>query len=373
MSMSPANPDERQPRLAPSPWSLQIAVIGGIPIRLHFTFLLFLIWVFIVGQRQGAATSVFLVLAIFACVLLHELGHALTAKRFGFGTRDITLYPIGGIAMLQGRPKARQELWIALAGPMVNVVIALLLIPMSLAVHARMPVFAMGIGQGTFIDGLFAANVIIPAFNMVPAFPMDGGRVLRAVLALNMPEARATKIAGGIGQFLAIVVGIWALKEQQAILMLVAFFVFLGAGQEVSASVGFSFASGRKVREAMQTRFRTIESGATLERAAQMLIEGSQQEFPVVAGEEPIGVITRAMVAQGLASSGAGDYVAGHMQRDARRVHPDMALDKAMELFVEGDSSPLLVMEGDQLVGILTGENLSEFIMLQHARSKQSG
>jgi CBS domain-containing protein len=184
-----------------------------------------------------------------------------------------------------------------------------------------------------------------------------------------MGEVRATQIAASIGQLLAIVAGIAALLSGQILLMLIAFFVYIGAGQEVQATVGFSLITGRRVGDATQTRFRTIDSGASLDRAASMLLEGSQQDFPVMAGDEVIGVLTRTDITRGLASEGPTGYVAGHMRREVRRISADQPLERAMELLSE-ENVPLLVYDGAELIGMLTADNLSEFMMLQHARQQ---
>jgi len=212
--------------------------------------------------------------------------------------------------------------------------------------------------------------VTLGLFNLVPAFPMDGGRVLRAVLSLGRSERSATQIAAGVGQALAIALGFVAAASGSVILFIVAAFVFLGAGQELTAIVTRSFLEGHTVSDAMQIRFRSIASGATLDQAAQLLIEGSQHDFPVVVGEEVIGILTRNAIARGLAVEGSTGFVAGNMTREFKRAEPAMPLEAAVQLFSDGDSSPVLVMSDDELVGMLTSENLSEFIMLEHARAQ---
>ncbi|HVL39849.1 MAG TPA: site-2 protease family protein [Fimbriimonadaceae bacterium] len=365
---------QRRAQNTSSPWSLRVATVAGIPIRLHFTFLLFLVWIYIVTSQPQSRLSFWLVPGIFVCVLLHELGHALTAKRFGVETRDITLYPIGGVAMLQGRrPKPVEEFWIAIAGPAVNVVIALILLPFVLAQQGSLPPLTFVLGQLGLLEGLFVANIVLPLFNMIPAFPMDGGRILRSLLAMNMPQRKATQIAGAIGQFLAIAIGMVGLFLGSVILMLVAFFVFLGAGQEVSASIGISLVENRRIADAMLTQFRTIESAASLEMAAKMLLEGAQQDFPVVYGEEVLGLLSRSDIARGLAQEGPTAYVSGHMNREFKVLRPEEDLERALEMFSGGDTSPVLVMEGDRLLGMVTAENLSEFLMLEHARLSRQG
>jgi len=349
-------------------WSIRLLSVFGIPIRIHFTFLLFLTWIAIATQDKGILWPLFVV-AIFACVLLHELGHALTARRFHVMTRDITLYPIGGVAMLEGHPTARQELWISLAGPAVNLMIAGVLAIVQLAQgHSVSPV--SNVTSETFLTTLMYANLTLCVFNLLPAFPMDGGRVLRAALALRMPDVKATQIAASVGQGLAILIGFAGLFTGQLVLMLIAFFVFVGAGQELSASVTRAFLVGHKVADAMQVRYRTIESGATLEAAAQMLLAGSQHDFPVVNGEEVLGILTRNQIAEGLATEGPTAYVAGYMDRELKTAHPNVPLERILDQMSRDDSTPLLVMDEGRLIGMITQENLGEFIMLQHARAQ---
>jgi Zn-dependent protease/predicted transcriptional regulator len=352
-----------------SPWSLTVARIAGIPIRLHFTLILFLAWIGFVGVRNDAAGAFSLAVGIFLSVLLHELGHALTAKRFGVQTRDITLYPIGGVAVLEGKkPKAWEELWIALAGPAVNLAILALLSPILLSTKGALPSFAGGLEGKTLMEGLWLGNAAMALFNMVPAFPMDGGRVLRALLAITKGEPIASQVAGSVGQFLAIVIGLVGLLNGNVVLMLIAFFVFLGAGQEINATMQAGYTQDRLVGDAMMTEFQTLSSGSTLDDAAKLLLSTSQQDFPVVFGNEVLGILSRMDIAKGLAEHGPGGYVSGAMQREFRTLGPGEPLERAIEMFASS-RSPILVLKGTDLVGLLTAENLSEFLMLEHAKS----
>jgi len=351
-------------------WSFRVATVAGIPIRIHFTFLLFLAWISMSGGSSGGWQWPIFVVSIFGCVILHELGHALVAKRLGVTTRDITLYPIGGVAMLDGRPKPRQELWIALAGPAVNVVLAVLIGIALVVQYHGFPPISTNLQHTSFLFGLLIANLTLAVFNMVPAFPMDGGRVLRAALGLGMSEARSTQIAGGIGQGLAIVLGLIGVFTQSFVLMLIAFFVFVGAAQEISATVTRSFLAGHLLSDAMQTRFRSLTSGESLESAANLMIHGSQHDFPVMNGDEIIGLLTRTQLTKGLTTEGPTGYVAGWMLREFKTANPNIPLELALEMFPQSDLSPILVMEGDQLLGMVTTENLSEFIMLEHAKEQ---
>lgn len=355
----------------PSPWTLQIAVVAGIPIRLHFTLLLFFTWIALTSSEQrGLIWPLFLV-ALFGCVLLHELGHALTARRYGIRTNDITLYPMGGIATIDGRPTGKQELLIAAAGPAVNLLIALTLLPVIFFTEHRLPDPSTELSRVTILDALLFGNLSLALFNLIPAFPMDGGRILRAILSTRMPLERATKISVGIGQSLAIVFGFVGLIRHEPIWMLVAFFVFVAASAELSTTVGRSLLAGHVAQDAMQTRFQTIQSGDTLDDAAKMLLEGSQHDFPVVFGEEVLGILSRTAIVQGLSAHGPSAYVAGHMNRNYKQARPDVPLEEIAEMLPSGGRSPILVMKNDALLGMITSENLSEFIVLEHARSKR--
>lgn len=357
-----------RPTRQDSGWAFQIARVSGIPIRIHFTFLFILLYVVVSSPRNALVSSLLLVLGIFLCVILHELGHALVAKHFGVQTRDITLYPIGGVALLQGRqPKPREEFWIALAGPLVNVVIAIVLGIWLWTRSHGLPHISWNVSPSDLLGALFTANVILPVFNMIPAFPMDGGRVLRALLAMHMSEARATRIAGAVGQMLAIGIGFMGVVTGNLVLMIIAFFVYLGAGQEVNATVGRSMVSGHAMQDAMQTQFTTMQSGNSLEAASHLLLEGAQQDFPMVLGDEVLGILTRDALIRGLAIDGPSAYVSGHMIRDFKRAGPEEPLEGALESFSGGDAAPILILEGDRLVGMVTRDNFGEFLMLQHA------
>ncbi len=362
-------PIENPRPAASSPWSIMVAKVAGIPIRIHFTFILFFAWVALLGKDNGFIGPV-LVLAIFFCVLLHELGHALVAKRYSIRTRDITLYPIGGVAALEGQPKPKQEIWIALAGPLVNLAIVAILTVVFLVTQGAAPIAFGPIKNVSMLQDVIVANLMLAIFNLIPAFPMDGGRVLRALLGLALPEAKATQIAGGVGQALAIVFFLVGILTGETGLLLIGVFVYLGAGQEVSATVTRSFLHGHNLADAMQVRFRTIESGKSLQAAAEMLLEGSQHDFPVVNGTEVLGILLRNDIAHGLATEGPTGYVAGHMHRNFKSASPYMHLERVVEMFSQADSSPILAIDEGMLVGMLTVENLSEFIMIEHAKSQ---
>ena len=352
------------------PWSFQIAIVAGIPVRIHFTFLLFLGWITLSGWDTHTLGWTVFVISVFGCVLLHELGHALVARHLGVETREITLYPIGGIASLDGRPKPKEELWISLAGPAVNFALAIVLALCAFLFGKGSNLFSLDIGRSNFFGALIIANLALAVFNLIPAFPMDGGRVLRALLGLRMSEEKSTQIAAGIAQGLAIVFGIIGLFGQGYILMLIAFLVFLAASQEVSATMTRSILHGHVLADVMQTNVQCIASGQTLQSAATMMIHGSQHDFPVLNGEEVLGILTRSQLAQGLSSDGPNSYVAGWMLREYKIEEPESPLEAALDLFPPSDPSPILVLQDDTLIGMVTLESISEFVMLEHAKSR---
>jgi stage IV sporulation protein FB len=267
-------------------WSFRIARIAGIEVRIHVTFLLLLAFFAYqgyarVGTAQAALSSVGFILALFLCVLLHEFGHAFAAARYGIKTPDITLLPIGGVARLQRMPdKPMQELVVALAGPLVNVVIAGALL-LGLGLNAGLARWSdLENPSVGWLQKLAFVNVLLVAFNLIPAFPMDGGRVLRALLATRLNYARATRIAARVGQTLAFGFALWGVMGGGPMLILIAVFIYFGAGQEAAAAQMRDVARGLGVAEAMITDFRTLPTYATLEDAVEALLRTSQHEFP---------------------------------------------------------------------------------------------
>jgi len=347
------------------PWSFQIARVAGIPIRLHFTFLLFLVYIGSQGHGAERPLRVVILLAAFLCVALHELGHSLVALRYGIPVADITLYPIGGLARIEKRPTPKQEFWIAIAGPLVNFVIALLLWGI-LGFRTSFPVpdpAAHGTAavQNVLVSVL-GINVMLFLFNLIPAFPMDGGRILRSLLAAYMPVERATAVAAGIGQMLAIVLGFFAMFAGGSVFLLfIALFVFIGAGQEATATQQEAVLQGITVGQAMMTEVRTLPMNATLKEAADVLLATSQHDFPVMLGESVQGLLTRNGLLRGLAHEGPGAYVAGIMDRAFLAATPEDDLGTLLQR-MQDSTQPVLVIEGgDRLRGMVTGDNVAEF------------
>jgi Zn-dependent protease len=376
--MTTPTPEKPAASASPSirnPWSFRIATVFGIPIYLHFTFLLLLIFLALgsVSQERGFAPArLFFVIALFACVALHELGHSVVALRYKIPVADITLYPIGGIARIEKQPTPVQELWIALAGPAVNIVIAIVL-NLALIVSGHPitqtdPIVAAH--PQDWVGRVIGANVWLALFNLIPAFPMDGGRVLRAVLSMRMPFNRATEVAASIGQTLAMVAGLVAVFSGQWGLLFIALFIFLGAGQEVTVAQQETLIKNVTAREAMMTDIRTLPHGATFREAADLLLATSQQDFPIVLGEEVIGILSRNSLLRGLAAEGPDAYIASAMQREFVKTHPDDDLSDLLR-HLQQSHGPALVFEGDRLAGMVTMENFLEFLAIQQIKSER--
>lgn len=353
-------------------WSWRIGRFAGIDVYIHATFLILVGWIAVAHWLQGrdlAATivGVAFILALFLCVVLHEYGHALTARKFGIRTRDITLLPIGGLARLERMPdQPAQELWVALAGPAVNVVIAgaiLLWLWLTGALHS---LAGLSIFKGTFLDRLLVANIFLAAFNLLPAFPMDGGRVLRALLASRMEYTRATHVAATVGQGMALVFGLVGLFVNP-FLVFIAFFVWVGAAQEASSVQMKHSLAGIPVARAMITDFRTLSPHDPLSRAVELILRGTQQDFPVLEQGQVVGILTRADLLAALARRGEEELVGAVMQRDFEVVDSHEMLESVLQRLQECQCHTMPVVHDDELVGLLTTENLGEFLMIQAA------
>jgi Zn-dependent protease len=343
--------------------SLKLGKWFGIEVNLHVTFLLLIGFLaltgFIATRNAGAvAGNIGFLLALFLCVLLHEFGHALAARRYGIPTKDITLLPIGGVARLERMPTdPKQELVVALAGPAVNVVIALALLPI------------IAVSDVAFFERLFTTNLLLVAFNLIPAFPMDGGRVLRAGLALRMDYAVATNTAAKIGQGFAVLFGIVGLFTNP-FLILIAVFIWFGAAGESHMAQTQSKLAGVPVERAMLTQFETLSPINSLQYASQLALAGSQQEFPVVEDGRPIGMVARADLFNALAQHGPLGVVSQALRRDFTTVEAGEPLAAAAEKLQTGQARSLLVLRDGQLAGVLTLVNVQEFARLQAALEK---
>jgi len=357
-------------------WSLKIGRMLGIDVHIHLTFLLLLGLVGIMqwlngGSSEAALSGVLFFSGLFLCVLLHEYGHALAARRYGIATRDITLLPIGGVARLERMPdKPSQELVVALAGPLVNVVIAAgLCAGLWLKGHWP-PLASLSATSGSLVERLIVVNGFLVLFNLLPAFPMDGGRVLRALLALRMDHARATRIAASIGQGMAFLFGAAGLFGNP-MLILIAFFVWIGAAHEAAAVQMKSALGGCLVREAMLTDFRTLSSRDTLGQAVRLLLAGSQQDFPVVDNGQVVGMLSQTNLLKALADRGETAPVAPAMEARVESLDANELLDYAMARVNPDQGFTRPVLREGAFVGLLTAENVGEFFMIRAALERR--
>lgn len=354
-------------------WSIDVARVAGITVRLHTTFLLLLAWIavshYLAGGWPAAVQGLAFIVAIFGSVLLHEFGHALAAKRYGIETPDITLLPIGGVARLERLPeRPREELVVAIAGPAVNVIIvALLYLGLSLAGQRGMPSGFALIG-GNFLAQLMVVNMWLVLFNLVPAFPMDGGRILRALLATRLGFARATEIAASIGQafaFLFVFIGFFT----NPLLIFIGLFVYMGAAGEASSAKLRDFAESVPVAAVMLTDVRALHRETPLADAVETLLRGTQREFPVVDGlRRVVGMLCREDVIKALRQHGPHVPVADVMQTDVPVVGRAEMLTRIFPRMQQGKHQAVSVVDPDGvLIGLLTRDNLAEVMMVHSA------
>ncbi len=363
-------------------WSLTVARVRGIDIKVHATFVFLLLlgavqW----GVPHGLSGAVFgalLLLVVFACVALHELGHSVVAQSVGVQVREILLLPIGGVARLTRDPsRPWHELLIAMAGPLVNVVLAI-----GVFVSGRVLLGPAWFDEGlwysglllppsgvTFLASLLWANVGLAVFNMFPALPMDGGRVLRAVLAMAVGQLRATIVAAGIGRALALVLGIFGLFAQNPILVLIAAFVFFAAGRERQAVEAKAWLSSLTPRAVCEPELPVLEPGATLGAAAAVAMRTASSVFAVTLGESVVGAISRTQIASALERRGPHAYVAEVMTRQLLTASADDSLlEVHHSMMLSGQ--PVLILDGHQVIGIIGQDEIGRVLALSRHVSR---
>ena len=359
-------------------WSLNIGKVAGTVVRVHITFLLFLVWIFAASYASGGAATawdslIFMVL-LFLCVLLHEFGHIFTARAFGVATPFVTLLPIGGVAQLERIPEEPgQEFLIAIAGPLVNVVIALLLVVLFGANLDPTAAGAIDNAKIALIDRLAAVNLFLALFNMIPAFPMDGGRVLRALLASRFGYVRATGIAAAIGQFVAFALGFVGLMSNP-ILIFIAIFVYLAASSEAHMVALRAASRGVPVSHAMVTHFETLSPEAHLDVAVQTLLHTGQGEFPVVDDTgKAVGVLGRGDIIRAIKTLGPDARVADAMSADLPTIGHRQSLEDAFKLLqLKAVPAVAVTDAAGKVIGLVTGETIAEMMMLQDSLPKGS-
>jgi Zn-dependent protease len=356
-------------------WSFRLGRVFGITVELHVTFLFLLAWVALAEYQRSRSwatvlDAVLFILAVFASVVMHEYGHALTARRYGVRTRVITILPIGGVAQLERIPsEPRQELAIAIAGPVVTALIAgALFLALRLA-GAPTSAVALDASTTPFFTRLMWVNVLLLVFNLLPAFPMDGGRMLRAGLALRLDYVQATKVAAAVGRGFAILFGILGLYTNP-FLVFIAIFVWMGATGEAWSVQLQSTLRGLPVERVMIRDLQTVRSDEHLSRAVEHLLAGFQQDFPVVDDGHVVGVLTRTNLVKALTQHGSNAPVSVAMNSDFCVAYPNEPLEEAFARLQGNKCHTMPVIDNGVLQGVLTLENVGEFFMVQSARGK---
>ena len=362
-------------------WSWRMGRVAGIQIRVHATFPLLFAWITVLMLRSGATTTailatLFLVLTVFAIIVVHEAAHALTARRFGIATRDITLLPIGGIASLERMPhEPRQELLIAVAGPAVNVVFAIVLYAIMAATGALGALQSMAaqrdmeITAASILAELFAINVSLTLFNLLPAFPLDGGRVLRAILAMRRKDyVSATVAAARVGRAFALVFGVVGLFVlDNPMLVVIALFVWLAAASEATTAQTSAALADVPLSRLVITDIQTLTPRDHLSAAVELTLKGFQQDFPVIENGHVLGMLGRAELVRALARDGGNAPVETAMRRNFTVIRPDQKPEDTLKFLTVPGASALPVMRDGELLGLLTLENVTEFLLLKKA------
>jgi Zn-dependent protease len=354
-------------------WSLTIGRFGGTAVKIHVTFLLLLAWIGFSAWQQGgpaaARDSLVFIILLFVCVVLHEFGHILVARRYGIQAPEVTLLPIGGVASMQALPeKPSQEFAIAIAGPAVNFVIAIVLLLLVGSFNSA-DLARLDDPRVSLVARLADANLFLAVFNLIPAFPMDGGRVLRALLAMKLDRPRATRIAVSIGQAFAFLLGFLGLFGNP-LLIFVAIFVYVAAAGEAQMTAIHESARGLAIGQAMETRFASLAADARLADAVDALLATAQHEFPVVdAFNKPIGLVTREDIFAALKNQDRDAAVAGFMRAPIETLRAEAPLDATVDSFLQQEAPAVCVVDRDGvLVGVLGRQNLAEMMMIKSMR-----
>jgi Zn-dependent protease/CBS domain-containing protein len=367
-------------------WSFVVGRIAGIELRLHAAFfLILLLGPSLAGPEYGvpgALFGIFLLVLLFMCVALHELGHSLVAQRLGLKVREIMLLPIGGVARATGHlRKPWYELLVAAAGPLTSLALAFVLslglhldfkpgMKMEDALKAYQALLQGPPGLTMALVWLCTANVWLVLFNLIPAFPMDGGRMLRGLLSLFLPSAKATAFSVLVGQILAVLMGVFAFRSSSIMLGIVAVFVFFGAGREQAEERTQELLSGVKAGTACKKPKVTLSPADTVGSVMTLLLEGYQRDFPVMSGDKLEGVMGRDDALRAAAQGRQGEFVAGLMRRDLPKVDENETLEQARERLIEAERRLAVVCRGDQVLGLLSLEDIDEaMIVAAHLRA----
>jgi len=349
-------------------WSFQIGKLFGIPIRVHVTFLLLLLFIAFAGSKQagqaGAIFGTISIILIFVCVVLHEIGHSLVAVHYGIKVKDIVLLPIGGVSRMEDIPEEpKKEIAISVVGPLISLGLAVVFFFIAKATGQGTGFRQFSVFQGNVIATLFWINLILGLFNLVPAFPMDGGRVLRGLLATSMDGLRATKIAVSVGQGFAILLFFFGIFFNWW-LALIAIFIYLGAeGEERMVMLKTSLGKS-SVRVAMITDVHTVSPDQTVGEVLENICHGFQQDFPVLEGGELVGILTKEDVFSALHKHEKSALVRDVMQTDFVTTTEDAPLSEIFKKMTARRLSVIPVMRGRKLQGLINLEQIGKYHMI---------
>ncbi|MBB5575917.1 MULTISPECIES: site-2 protease family protein [Rhizobium] len=356
-------------------WSLKIGTIAGTAIRVHMTFIILLVWIWLAHYQISGARAAWdglaFIVAVFGCVLLHEFGHIAVARRFGIKTPEIMLLPIGGVATLERLPKEpRQEMLIAIAGPLVNLAITALIMVVIGGTGSLDQAFEPQDPRIGFLVRLAGVNIFLMLFNLIPAFPMDGGRVLRAILCLWLPWVRATQIAAAIGQGIALALGLFGLLFNPW-LIVIAVFVYLAATSEERDAQIEDLADHVCVSDVMITEFETLSRSSSIEEAVDKLLATTQNDFPVVGSDgHLVGLLNRNSIITALKEQGPKTPVAQAMRSDIPEIGYRAPLKEGLGRMREEDASVVAVVDDAGLLcGLINYETIGEILMVRSAAS----
>ncbi|PZX94677.1 site-2 protease family protein [Flavobacterium aquariorum] len=357
---------------------LRLGTISGIGIFMHWTFVLLIAFIVVINYKNGQspgqiAWSILFILCVFITVLLHELGHALMAKKYNINTKSITLLPIGGIARLERLPeKPVEELFVAIAGPIVNLMLAAItqffvLIPLDS--EKLLSQLGNGINSQNFFLNFYIVNITLAFFNLIPAFPMDGGRILRALLAFKLDRKTATMIAARIGQFIAIgfiFIGIIS----NPVLVLIGFFVIFSAQIEAE-SVNFKNSlKGYTAGDVAMKEYQTIAADEKLKKAIAIILNSEHKKFLVTQNDTVVGVLCKKHIIKALSEKGNEEYIYNVMDRNLLYIDASAPLENIIDSIYENKSTVLLVKKENLLIGILDADILSEFVVINSIKVK---
>jgi Zn-dependent protease len=353
--------------------TFQIAKLFGIPVQIHWSFALLIIWVIVSGYSSGLgftgiAWLTLLMFSIFFCVVLHEYGHALTARIYGVGTKDIVLLPIGGVARLDRLPeKPVQELLVAAAGPLVNIAIAILLSPyffwISVDSVQKEMLESEGIVSITFIPYLISLNIMLALFNLLPAFPMDGGRILRSLLAIRLGREKATKIAAIVGQIFAVAFVVASIYPLQSpVFALLGVFIFFSALQEYRSIKGEEALKKVKVKDVMKTNFTRLELDDTI-RTVRAVVEIKKEKHFIVVNEKdkPIGVLHQLFLQEAEKQNDTDALVSSYMNNLFLAMDINQSFLEVMQLMHREQFPILPIVEEDKLVGVIDEDSINQY------------